>query len=381
MSGWTNYSGIVISQEMIEKKMGYRGSKSIVSENTIVKEQRVDGSYIKKLMLRCTLTGFERSYQVKILSNQIRTYSAINTSQKLKLNGSIDPWFLTGFSDAEGTFSVLVQHNENYVNKWRVKAIFAIGLHTKDLALLEEIKSFWGVGNIHKHGEHSLQYRVESIKDLQVIIDHFDKYSLVTCKSIDYEVFKKAYDIIKKQEHLTKEGLLKIVRLKSFLNLGITNKLKEEFPNWNDVEVGRPEYKFNGIPSPQWMAGFSSGDSSFNIKISKSETSKLSTRVQLRFYIGLHLREKEFIQSLATYFNLSKDKYVYLNNNSVRFENTNTDDIINVIIPFFMKYPIKGKKYLDFIEFNKVAILVSNKEHLTEKGLNEILNIKSKMNL
>ena len=37
---------MVISQEMIEKEMGYRGSKSIVEENTVVKEQRVDGSYI-----------------------------------------------------------------------------------------------------------------------------------------------------------------------------------------------------------------------------------------------------------------------------------------------------------------------------------------------
>ena len=45
-----------------------------------------------------------------------------------------------------------------------------------------------------------------------------------------------------------------------------------------------------------------------------------------------------------------------------------------------MKFPIKGKKSLDFIEFNKVAKLVNNKEHLTKEGLNEILNIKSRMN-
>ena len=100
-SGWTNYSDTVTSQKMIEKEMGYRGSKSIVCENTVVKEQRVDGSYIgnyiiynKFPILRCTLTGFERSYQIKILSkqiNQIRTYSANNTSQKQKLIGSIVP--------------------------------------------------------------------------------------------------------------------------------------------------------------------------------------------------------------------------------------------------------------------------------------------------
>jgi hypothetical protein len=33
ISGWTNYSGMVISQEMIEREMGYRGSKSITGLN------------------------------------------------------------------------------------------------------------------------------------------------------------------------------------------------------------------------------------------------------------------------------------------------------------------------------------------------------------
>lgn len=41
-----------------------------------VKEQRVDGSYCiisksKIMQLRCTLMGFERNYQIKILSKQL----------------------------------------------------------------------------------------------------------------------------------------------------------------------------------------------------------------------------------------------------------------------------------------------------------------------
>jgi len=70
ISGWINYSCMVISQKISEKIMDYRGSKSdfkLVS----VKEQRVDGSWItaKLVILRCTLMGFERNYQIKILSN------------------------------------------------------------------------------------------------------------------------------------------------------------------------------------------------------------------------------------------------------------------------------------------------------------------------
>jgi len=67
---------MVTSHKMIEREMEYRGSKSVVIDcYSTVKEQRVDGSCIgnKGLppMLRCTLMGLERDYQVRVLSNQI----------------------------------------------------------------------------------------------------------------------------------------------------------------------------------------------------------------------------------------------------------------------------------------------------------------------
>lgn len=66
ISGGANCPGKVISQKMIEKEIGYCGSKfcHIISgllAKRQVKEQRVDGSYIGQSILRCTLMGFERS--------------------------------------------------------------------------------------------------------------------------------------------------------------------------------------------------------------------------------------------------------------------------------------------------------------------------------
>jgi hypothetical protein len=93
-SGWTNYSGMVISQKMIEREMDNRGSKSVASST--VKEQRVDGHWygFNLPYLRCTLTGFERSYQIKILSNQIqiRSYTSLadeEHSSSVDLNSSL----------------------------------------------------------------------------------------------------------------------------------------------------------------------------------------------------------------------------------------------------------------------------------------------------
>jgi len=77
ISGWTNHSDMVTSYKMSENEMDNRGSKSEIFKlnNITVKEQRVDGSWcirqkFSPLHLRCTLMGFERSYQIKILSNE-----------------------------------------------------------------------------------------------------------------------------------------------------------------------------------------------------------------------------------------------------------------------------------------------------------------------
>jgi len=129
------------------------------------------------------------------------------------------------------------------------------------------------------------------------------------------------------------------------------------------------------------VAGFTSGDGSFHIKTSKSATTKLGTRVQLRFSIGLDIREKLLITDLVKFFNLQDfDKYIYTTENAVNFQITNFTDIMNIIIPFFEQYPIEGIKKLDYVDFKTVGDLMLNKEHLTQSGLDNIINIQSNMN-
>jgi len=63
------------------------------------------------------------------------------------------------------------------------------------------------VGNITKRTKDTIQYRVVSLKDLAVIIAHFDKYPLITQKQADFILFKQAFEMVKSKEHLTIEGI------------------------------------------------------------------------------------------------------------------------------------------------------------------------------
>jgi hypothetical protein len=88
---------------------------------------------------------------------------------------------------------------------------------------------------------------VDSIREIDVIINHFDKYTLITQKLSDFLIFKQCFNLIKQKEHLTDKGLLEILSLKGSLNLGLPEKIQNVFPNIKIKE--RPKYEFKGIPS------------------------------------------------------------------------------------------------------------------------------------
>jgi hypothetical protein len=381
---------------MNEREMGYRGSKS---ENNIpqpklisVKEQRVDGSYCVKsnfMQLRCTLTGFERNYPVKIPSKQLSIRSFSNSSLNCLTKIELNPWFISGFTDAEGCFSIKIQPNAKLKTKWRVRPVFSITLHKKDLSLLEAIQKNLGVGKISKSEKKAITYAVDSIKDIPIILNHFDNYPLITHKLSDYLIFKQCFEIIKQGEHLTETGLLEILSLKSNLNLGLPNKLKKIFPRL--AIKNRPKYVFKGIPDPFWLSGFTSGDGTFHIVFRKSNN---NSGVFARFSIHLHIRELEVLNGILNNLNSNKDDnskcvsiknkkiYISLTAKSANLQISKFTDIVNIIIPFFNKFPILGIKSLDYLDFKKVCEIVKTKEHLKSPSvLKQILKIRSGMNL
>jgi len=163
---------MVISHKTSEKNVGNRGSKSVIlkSNNIAVKEQRVDGSWCGNNLshLRCTLMGFERNYQVKIPSNQIiqrRFYSIEPTTSKL--TQITDPWFITGFTDAEGCFLVILRKSKKYKLGWQVEVNFTINLHSRDIELLKLIQTYFdGEGRIGKERNNCCDYTVGSLDQI-----------------------------------------------------------------------------------------------------------------------------------------------------------------------------------------------------------------------
>jgi hypothetical protein len=179
------------------------------------------------------------------------------------------------------------------------------------------------------------------------------------------------------KSHLSSEGLSQVVGIKASLNKGLSDELKGHFSN--TIPVPRPTVEFQGIPDPNWLAGFTSAEGNFFIQIVKALGYKCGAQVKLRFSISQHARDQELIQSLKEYLDCG-NYYPHSNRDTGEFVVTEFSDIVEKIIPFFNKHQIEGVKALDFVDFCKVAELMSKQAHLTPEGLEEIRKIKAEKN-
>ena len=369
---------------MFERAMDNRGSKSVTPliESVAVKEQRVDGSWrINPIIrLRCTLTDFERNYQVRTLFNQFlnkRSYSSIALKPSVS-KSNFNPWYITGLVDGEGSFMVRIRRNSKYRTGWTVVAIFSIAFDKKDLPLLEGIKAhFGGLGSIKKNGKGTFSYRIESSEQIyNVILPYFNKYPLITQKLGDYLLFREVVELMNNKEHLTDKGLNKIVSIKASINRGLSTLLKEAFPD--TVAVPRPLLPLVNIrPHPQWVAGFTSGDGCFKVSIRESKLYKAGSRVVLVFLLTQHNRDEFLLKSMVNFFGCGQ---TFNYKDYVEFRCQSFKKNYENILPFFNKYLILGMKAQDFRDWVKVAEMIQTKVHLTKEGMDKIRKIRVGMN-
>jgi hypothetical protein len=380
---------------MKETEMGYRGSKSEILSIPIpnrisVKEQRVDGSYctninIKNLQLRCTLMDFERYYQTSLPSKQIsiRTFSTSNFKPPLLLSighKKLNPWFVTGFIDAEGTFCTTIYKNKAYKTGWVVRSFFEIGLNQRDSYLIYQLKDFFeGIGTISLDKKANvLKYSTASLKDLSsIVIPHFKKYPLLTQKGADFLFFEQIVELMNKGAHLTINGLQQVINIRASMNTGLSEIIKSEFGNKINP-VKRGIIQSNIIPDPHWISGFVSGEGNLDVGIKKSKNI-IGYQVYLRFRISQHARDAKLMELIMIYLNAgrlerdSRKPVIYLVINKI-------SEINQIVIPFFNQYPICGIKHLDYLDWCKIANFIKSGAHLTNEGLAEIQRIKDGIN-
>ncbi len=254
-------------------------------------------------------------------------------------------------------------------------------MHKRDADLLYKIKEFFLVGTIISDRQAYVVYTVRSLKDLNdVIVPFFEKHFLITQKRSDFELFKEIVSIKANNRHLSLENFNRILSLRANLNNGWSEKLQKAFPNI--VPVDRPLFTIQEIPNPWWLAGFIDGEGCFIINIQESISSvdgSINYKVWLTFYITQHVRDAILMGSIVKYLDCGQ-LVKKSNQMAVDFKVGKLENILSKVIPFLQKYPLQSAKFRDFKDWVEASVLIRDKEHFTENGINKLKSIKNGMN-
>ena len=158
------------------------------------------------------------------------------------------------------------------------------------------------------------------------------------------------------------------------MNRGLWGELQYAFPDVIPAE--RPLVLYPKITNPHWLAGFTSAEGCFMVKIKASKTITVYA-VHLEFKLTQHYQDEVLMKSFKIYFDCGR---IYKYRDTFNFKVTKLKDITNKIIPLKKKHPILGVKALDFADFCKVAKMIKENKHLTKEGLEQIRKIKARMN-
>lgn len=219
------------------------------------------------------LNKLKQTKQARLLPPGYR--ERVNKTTFLENKEIFSQW-LVGFTDGDGTFSIVRQNDT-----WALE--FKLGQSTYNLRLLHFVKNQLGVGSIfvEKDGNRA-HFRIRDRKVLEsVIFPIFDKYPLLTSKQFNYLKFKEAYAI------LSYSTLAKSDKDTLMLNI-VNSKLPAEYisPIWSAVDNKISDHASASlVMSKAWLIGFTEAESSFYL------VSKSSTRLVHAFEITKKLDE------------------------------------------------------------------------------------------
>ena len=122
--------------------------------------------------------------------------------------------------------------------------------------------------------------------------------------------------------------------------------------------------------SPEYIVGLVDGEGYFSVSTRRRKIDRWEVKeVALKFGIELKESDRPLLEAIHEWFGVGK---LYLKidkrpsfTNLCMFRVERHRDIIDVIIPFFGKYPLKTpSKSRDFQRFAHIAGLVKDKKHL-----------------
>ena len=128
----------------------------------------------------------------------------------------------------------------------------------------------------------------------------------------------------------------------------------------------------------QWITGFVDGEGCFYVGINPHEDLTAGFQVLPEFTVVQHERDVQVLHALKAYFGCGLVRVNHGDRMAYRVRGIK--HLLEHIVPFFVKHPLKTRKNVDFQKFRDVLLLIDAGAHLTAEGIEKIRSIAGQMN-
>ncbi len=144
----------------------------------------------------------------------------METSFKEGETVTLQPWYVTGLVEGEGTFAVTFNKRRKLKVGIETRPSFSVTLHRRDLPLLKGLQAFFRCGAIrYSRTDRTYKYEVRAVGDLvRKVLPHFEKYPLVGAKKHDLDKFARIVRLVNAKHHLNPRYLRQIIEMAYTMN-------------------------------------------------------------------------------------------------------------------------------------------------------------------
>lgn len=140
--------------------------------------------------------------------------------------------YLIGFIEGEGCFYVSIVPSKETTSGWQVIHFFKVSQNPRGLEVLEWLKTRLDCGYIKMNAsslskDKTLAYVVRNIDDLKEKVIPFFKNKLIV-KENDFKKFCQIIELVSNKQHLSKDGVVKIIDISSSMNTSKRKYSKEQ---------------------------------------------------------------------------------------------------------------------------------------------------------
>lgn len=155
-----------------------------------------------------------------------RSKNASSADNQQERPQRINPWYISGFVDGEGTFHISFARRPDLPKQWAIIPEFHVSQDFSRATVLKELQDYFKCGVVRENHRGKLSDSthvlvVRSRRDLiDKIIPFFKQYPLLSTKNDDFQIFSEIVELMEIGHHQTVKGFREIAKKAFKMNGG-----------------------------------------------------------------------------------------------------------------------------------------------------------------